>query len=69
VKKIIIKLIEIYQNYISPFVAYKCKFYPSCSEYLKQAVIKKGIFLGTILGIFRVLKCNPFSKGGIDFIK
>lgn len=71
-KKILIFLIEIYQKHISFFFeskGIKCKFYPSCSEYMKQAVTKYGFLKGFFLGIKRILKCNPFSKGGYDPVK
>lgn len=68
-KKVLIYLIEKYQKIISPKIkehGYNCKFYPSCSEYTKQAIEKYGSFRGVIKGIKRILKCNPFSKGGYD---
>lgn len=68
-RKIEIKLIESYQKYISPSLGNRCRFYPSCSEYTRQAVDKYGIIKGNILGIIRILKCNPFCKGGIDHLK
>lgn len=68
-KKVEIKLIEIYQKYISPGLGNHCKFYPTCSEYTKQAVDKYGIIKGNILGLIRIMKCNPFSHGGIDYLK
>ncbi len=71
-RKIFIYLIELYQKYISKFLESKnirCKFYPTCSEYTKQAIKKYGVFRGCMLGIVRILKCNPFSKGGYDPLK
>ena len=68
-KKILIKLIEFYQKAISPWFGPRCKFYPSCSEYTKQAIEKYGAIKGTIKGIKRILRCNPFSKGGYDPLK
>lgn len=71
-KKIYIILINLYQKYISKMfstVGIKCKYYPSCSEYTKQAIIKYGCIKGTFLGIKRIFKCNPFSKGGYDPLK
>ena len=65
-KKIIIFIIEIYQKNISPLLGKKCKFYPTCSEYTKQAVEKYGVVIGLYKGIKRILRCNPFSKGGYD---
>ena len=71
-KKICIYLIEFYQKNISTFLESKnirCKFYPTCSEYTKQAIIKYGSLKGIILGIIRIFRCNPFSKGGYDPLK
>lgn len=71
-KRILLYLIEKYQKHISLFLeskGVKCKFYPSCSEYMKQAIIKYGVGKGFLLGIKRILKCNPFSKGGYDPVK
>ena len=68
-KKILIVLIEKYQKHISVFLdskGIKCKFYPTCSEYMKQSIIKYGTIKGCLLGIKRIIKCNPFSKGGYD---
>ena len=71
-RKLIISLINLYQKGISPMISSKnihCKFYPTCSEYTKQAIEKYGAVKGTILGIHRILRCNPFSKGGYDPLK
>lgn len=71
-KIIFINLIEWYQKNISLWLESKnirCKFYPTCSEYTKQAIEKYGCLKGTILGVCRILRCNPFSKGGYDPLK
>ena len=71
-KKICIFLINFYQKNISKFLEYKnirCKYYPSSSEYTKQAIEKYGAFKGSIIGAKRILRCNPFSKGGYDPLK
>lgn len=68
-RKIVISLIKFYQLCISPRIGSHCKYYPTCSEYTKQAVDKYGIIKGSLLGIMRILKCNPFSKGGVDLLK
>ena len=71
-KKILVFLIEKYQKYISPINLHyniKCKYFPTCSEYTKQAILKYGSVKGVFLGIKRILKCNPFSKGGYDPLK
>lgn len=64
-KKILIKLINIYQ-FFSKMKPPVCRFYPTCSEYTKQAVIKYGIFKGLWLGIKRILRCHPLNPGGYD---
>lgn len=71
-KKILIKIINLYQKHISVWLEsknIKCKFYPTCSEYTKQAIQKYGAVKGIFLGIYRILRCNPFSKGGYDPLK
>ena len=68
-RKILVSLIRGYQLCISPRLGKHCKYYPACSEYTRQAVDKYGIIKGSLLGIIRILKCNPFSKGGVDLLK
>lgn len=71
-KKVLIWLINGYQKHISLWLKDKninCKFYPTCSEYTKQAIEKYGALKGCVLGIIRVCRCNPFSKGGYDPLK
>lgn len=71
-RKIFIYFIKVYKKYISPFfhgLGFDCKFYPTCSEYTRQAIEKYGVLKGCFLGIKRILKCNPFSKGGYDPLK
>lgn len=65
----LVGLIRFYQLAISPRHRKHCKYYPTCSEYTRQAVDKYGIIKGSLLGIIRILKCNPFSKGGVDLLK
>lgn len=67
-KKILIKLIEIYQKHISPLKKRNtCMFIPTCSQYAKEALIKHGLFKGIILSFYRILRCNPFNhNGGYD---
>lgn len=71
-RTILLKIINIYKKFFSPFLEkknIKCKFYPTCSEYTKQAIEKYGSTKGCFLGIKRIIKCNPFSKGGYDPLK
>ena len=68
-KKTIIFLLKIYKKLISPLISacgIHCKYYPTCSEYMVQAIEKYCVFKAGILGFKRLLKCNPFSKGGYD---
>ena len=68
-KKVFIKLLKGYQRFISPILkqmGVNCKYHPSCSEYMKQAIEKYGVLRGIYLGVKRLLRCNPFSKGGYD---
>lgn len=64
-KKVFIFLIKVYQS-ISRFTPRVCRFTPTCSEYTRQAIEKYGVIKGSVLGIKRILRCHPFSKGGYD---
>lgn len=71
-KKIFICMINFYQKHISYWLENKnirCKYYPTCSEYGKQAILKYGVCKGSFIAIKRFLRCNPFSKGGYDPLK
>ena len=59
-------IIFIYQKLISPLLGPRCKYHPSCSSYLVQAITTHGIIKGIILGILRIIRCNPFSGGGYN---
>ncbi|HEX3803849.1 MAG TPA: membrane protein insertion efficiency factor YidD [Solirubrobacteraceae bacterium] len=58
--------IKVYQKLVSPLVGSRCKYYPSCSEYAVQAIRKFGILRGLVLAGWRLLRCNPLSRGGFD---
>ena len=68
IRKIVIFPIILYKKIISPILPNSCRFYPSCSQYAIEAIEKRGIFIGILLAIWRILRCNPFSKGGIDLV-
>lgn len=68
-RRFFIRCIEKYQKCISPFLGKNCKYYPTCSEYTKQAIEKYGAIKGSFYGIKRIVKCNPFSRGGYDPLK
>ena len=64
---LILPFIRFYQIVISPALpANTCRFYPSCSHYTYQSIYKYGVFRGTLLGAWRILRCNPFNSGGFD---
>ena len=65
-KHILIWFIQLYRKYLSPLKSTKCPYYPSCSQYGLEAVQKYGALKGGLLVLWRILRCNPFSKGGID---
>jgi putative membrane protein insertion efficiency factor len=69
-KKIVLKLLVFYKKHISGTgIGNHCRFVPTCSEYTYEAVNKYGVLKGLFLGLKRVLKCNRFSKGGIDLVE
>lgn len=59
-------LIWIYQNCISPLFPGCCRYRPTCSEYAKEAVIIHGVFKGSLMALWRLLRCHPFCSGGYD---
>jgi putative membrane protein insertion efficiency factor len=66
VRALFIGAIRGYQMVISPGLPGRCKFYPSCSQYTLEAVKEYGAVRGTVLGAWRILRCNPLSYGGYD---
>lgn len=65
-KKLLLKAIRFYQRAISPLLGKNCKYIPTCSQYGIEAISRFGAFKGLLLTIWRILRCNPFSKGGYD---
>ena len=61
-KKIAIYLIKLYQKYVSPRIGSKCRYQPTCSNYAIEAIDKYGIIKGSIMAVFRIIRCNPFFK-------
>lgn len=67
IKKLLILLVKFYRKCISPYKGnYHCRYIPTCSQYALEALEKYGPIKGTYLSIKRILRCNPFSKGGYD---
>lgn len=65
-KSFLIYIIKFYQTNISSNTPAMCKYYPTCSNYAIEAIEKHGTLKGFLLAVFRVLRCNPFAKGGYD---
>lgn len=65
-KKVLLALIRFYKTVISPNTPKHCKYIPTCSQYGLEAIERFGALKGTALTIWRILRCNPFSKGGYD---
>ncbi|MCI8408034.1 MAG: membrane protein insertion efficiency factor YidD [Lachnospiraceae bacterium] len=66
-KKLLIFFIKFYQRYLSPLKGHgTCIYTPTCSQYAKEALEKYGVIKGSLLSIWRILRCNPFAKGGYD---
>lgn len=65
-KKLFLFIIKFYRKYISPMKSTKCPYFPSCSEYAMEAIEKYGALKGGALALWRIIRCNPFSKGGYD---
>lgn len=63
---LLIAPIRLYQRLISPAIGPRCRYYPTCSSYAIEVIRELGPVRGTILAAWRVLRCNPFSHGGID---
>ena len=64
--KIVSAMIRVYQWIISPLLGPRCRFYPSCSNYMLESLEKHGLMVGLKLGVKRVIKCHPLHPGGID---
>jgi putative membrane protein insertion efficiency factor len=61
--------IRFYQRGVSPALPARCKYYPTCSEYAVRAVRRYGVMRGVVLAGWRLLRCNPWSHGGVDFVE
>lgn len=67
--RFLIRLIRLYKKYISPGFPSSCRYLPTCSDYAIDAIAKYGAFKGSLMAAWRILRCNPFSKGGYDPVK
>lgn len=65
-RQVVIAPIRFYQYCISPLFPARCRFYPTCSDYARQAVLAHGVGKGGLLALMRLLRCHPWSAGGHD---
>ena len=65
-QRVFIFLIDAYKLLLSPFFGQQCRFYPTCSSYTRAAVERHGALRGGWLGVKRIVRCNPWSAGGVD---
>lgn len=68
-KEFLVFFIKFYRKYISPLKRSCCRFYPTCSQYALESLEKYGVLKGGFMAIKRILRCNPFNKGGYDPVK
>jgi putative membrane protein insertion efficiency factor len=68
-KFLVLSFLQLYKTLVSPFLPPACRFEPTCSVYMMQAVEKYGAVKGTWMGVKRILRCQPFCKGGYDPVK
>jgi uncharacterized protein len=65
-KTFAIALLDAYKRWLSPLLGRHCRFHPSCSSYMREAIIRFGVVRGVVLGTFRLLRCQPLCEGGLD---
>jgi uncharacterized protein len=68
-RKLIVSILRLYKLALSPMLPSACRYYPSCSDYMRQAVEKYGPARGVWMGIKRIARCHPFHQGGLDPVR
>ena len=68
-QELVIGLLRLYKRWVSPMLPSACRFHPTCSEYMMQAVERHGVCRGVWMGTLRLLRCHPFHAGGFDPVK
>jgi len=68
VRRIVTAAIRGYQLFLSPVIPSACRFHPTCSEYMRQAIAKHGLARGAWMGLKRLARCHPFRDGGLDLV-
>jgi len=67
VRMLVTAPIRLYQRFVSPVLAPRCRYYPTCSDYAVRSIDRFGILRGSVLAAWRLLRCNPLSRGGFDY--
>jgi len=67
-RAVVVAPVRLYQRFVSPAIPQRCKYHPSCSQYAVTAIRRYGILRGLVLAGWRLLRCNPWSHGGVDFV-
>ena len=67
VRMVLTAPIRFYQRFLSPLLAPRCRYYPTCSDYAVRSIERFGILRGSVLAAWRLLRCNPLSRGGFDY--
>lgn len=65
-RSLFLALIRFYQRFVSPYLGSRCRFYPSCSQYCFDAIVRYGVIIGIWRGFLRLCRCHPFHPGGYD---
>jgi len=68
-RSVLLAPVRLYQRAISPGLPARCKYHPTCSQYAVDAVRRYGVLRGVVLAAWRLLRCNPWSHGGVDYVE
>ena len=68
-KRLAVLLVHGYRHGVSPFLAPRCKYHPTCSRYALDALEEYGFLRGSVLAVWRLVRCNPWSHGGVDYVR
>lgn len=68
-RKAVVSALRVYKRFVSPLLPSACRFHPTCSEYMSEAIEKYGVLHGVFKGVMRLLRCHPFHEGGFDPVR
>ena len=69
IRGVVLGPIRLYRRVLSPALPARCKYHPTCSQYAVEAIRRYGVLRGVVLAAWRLLRCNPWSHGGVDFVE